>query len=324
MRGLLLSAVIIAAVSGCAFGVTAAGTDAPFCLEPGDTCRVEADTLARGVTAEVRAAVTSNPSRGDAAWGVTLNDAAGAPMLRGEITWGGNDYDDTFGQRSLLVTLYRRDGRGWSECVRASLPAHVDLHRGPNSLSVDASDGVARFSVGSDLLQYAASAPYPRRVASIDLTANRPLKVKYFVKSETPDPAIGLQTTWTRPALDEYFASPDTPGAPVGYWTYLDRDINPQWAVPGGFYTLAIVPADGGYDLIYVDGAKTNDNLWHTGMIKGRMRPTAFMNHYSLQWYDASLTEAGPECSADITDGAILTLNFPLHHAIMRYAFVRR
>ena len=39
-----------------------------------------------------------------------------------------------------------------------------------------------------------------------------------------------------------------------------------------------------------------------------------------MQWFDAAGNDAGPECSADIQNQAILQLNFPLHHSRIRFA----
>ncbi len=105
------------------------------------------------------------------------------------------------------------------------------------------------------------------------------------------------------------------------YWTYLDRDMRPEASLPGGAYTLATVSdGRGGYDIVYIEGADYGRDRWTKGRVKGHIRPSGFINHYDLVWYDAAGREISGEVSADVElGGAVLRLNFPLYSASIRF-----
>ena len=63
-----------------------------------------------------------------------------------------------------------------------------------------------------------------------------------------------------------------------------------------------------------------NGKRWNNGMVKGYLYGTIFENHYNLEWFDSMMESMGGEVSADITDGVILALNFPIYHATMRFS----
>ena len=118
--------------------------------------------------------------------------------------------------------------------------------------------------------------------------------------------------------LSERLSQPDT--SIEGYWRYLDRATDPGRLNTGGNYRLATVKSpDGAVEIIYLGGAVRNDSKWQPLMLKGRLMPTAFINHYDLIWYDAFGAKIDLETSADLIDGAILKLNFPLHGGSIRF-----
>lgn len=98
-----------------------------------------------------------------------------------------------------------------------------------------------------------------------------------------------------------------------GYWSYLDRDTDPTSVGLGGNYRLATLRRpDGAIEIIYLSGARHNKDFWKPMMLKGLLKPTIFTNHYDLIWYDAYGSRISDETSADIIDGSIIRLNFPL------------
>lgn len=118
---------------------------------------------------------------------------------------------------------------------------------------------------------------------------------------------------------------------PVGLWGFLDRDTDSSYAEPGGRYTLAIVSAGvlpesyvapgSDYVILLVDGAVVNGKRWQPYMIKGFLKRTRFAGHYDLEWYDVMMEPWGKEIYADIDpNGLILTLNFPLSKATLRFS----
>lgn len=99
-------------------------------------------------------------------------------------------------------------------------------------------------------------------------------------------------------------------------WRYLDRDGDSKVAVIGGQYTLSQV----GNELIYVDGAKTNAQSWHSGMVKGRLMPTGFEGYFKLQWFDATGRELSGDNYAEVdSDLGILKLTFPQLKTSVRF-----
>ncbi|MDE5844016.1 MAG: hypothetical protein K2H44_01335 [Muribaculaceae bacterium] len=113
-----------------------------------------------------------------------------------------------------------------------------------------------------------------------------------------------------------------SPSAPAGLYVWLDRENDPHRAIPGGFYKLAVLPdsVTKGYDIIYLEGASVNKDSWKTGMIKGKLIPTIFYNHYDLIWYDSNHEVIDREIFCNFIDDAIMQLNFPLYSTKMRFS----
>lgn len=127
--------------------------------------------------------------------------------------------------------------------------------------------------------------------------------------------------------LGEFVPQDLTSGAKddhTGYWSYLDR-VTPKSGrtVVGGRYRLAVIKDKddpGTLLLVYIDGAEINADMWKTGDLKGILRPTSFENHYDLEWYDSHRLPAGMnECSATFEGINLLTLDFPLSGAQIRF-----
>lgn len=123
-------------------------------------------------------------------------------------------------------------------------------------------------------------------------------------------------------SLNEYLLSSENTLERV--WRYLDRDTDSRLLNLGGDYSLATVrKADGSYDILYIGGARVNRKYWKPLMLKGRLMPTPFINHYDLMWYDAYGRLIDREVSADIENGgSILKLNLPLQGGTVRFAIV--
>ena len=130
-----------------------------------------------------------------------------------------------------------------------------------------------------------------------------------------------LSTSWTEQSLTDYLAESNDPMESL--WVYLDGNTNPDMAVAGGRYKLASVANDdGGYNLIYVAGATVNPDSWHSGMVKATLIPTIFDNHYNVIWHDSRAESITFDVSADIEQGAILSVSFPRYQATLRFSRV--
>lgn len=97
----------------------------------------------------------------------------------------------------------------------------------------------------------------------------------------------------------------------TGVWRYLDRKSDPAKVTGGIDYDIAVIATDSGsYTLVYQGD---DSGRWHKGDVKGRLVPTAFENHYDLEWLDMSGKLHKEDTSADLLlDGTVLRLNFPL------------
>lgn len=304
--------VLSAATGGMSAGVVVCDTVIPR----GDTLRVQFDGAPAERSLEVRGATGGNTGR--ATWSVTLADGSGCGRLRATLGFG-NINDDPFFKPYLRLSVDTiASGDAWHEVASAEFTANVDLYGGPNSLAFRQHDGLLSIGAGGSRLMPGVTVPYGHDIASATVAGSRRLKIDYVAVSTRPDRRHALMTGWTPDSLDEYLAQSHDPME--GYWKYLDRDMDARWARLGGFYRLACVRnADGGYDLLYIDGAENRRGLWAPLMRKGRLRPTRFDRHYDLEWVTSRLEDAGPECSADFSDEQILTLNLPLHHAVIRF-----
>lgn len=233
-------------------------------------------------------------------------------------------YDDITDQRTMHVTLIQRLDSETTQLATTELTKGVSLEDDMNTLCVDVDERGVRISVGKDELVQVLEANVTRPIG--------PIQVGYFVG---PGARIALDravltidnekqvtttTRWTCEALDEYFTASNDPVE--GYWTYLDRDMEDKWLRLGGRYTLAVVRADDGYDLIYIDGAQVKKSLWQPGMLKGHMTKTIFSGNYDATWIDATLEPIEKDVQATIENGVILTLNFPVFKSQVRFAKV--
>ncbi|MDE5840470.1 MAG: hypothetical protein K2H49_06075, partial [Muribaculaceae bacterium] len=71
-----------------------------------------------------------------------------------------------------------------------------------------------------------------------------------------------------------------------GIYSLLDYEQDDSYAVIGGNYRIAVLPADsaGIFDVFYMDGAKANSSLWSCGMKKGRLTSTPFPDIFDVEW----------------------------------------
>lgn len=223
------------------------------------------------------------------------NDLLGLPHLLVEIGRCVDGYDEVENQLSYKNETIRND-------------SGISL-----AVEIDRAKGVATILAGSNELN-----PIAEAYAKADQTCGR-----FGVMA---DGAVNIETVVTEAVIDP-FASLHAlynidEVASHGLWTYLDRDNNPAYTRLGGMYTLGLVPTQGGrFDIVYVDGAQIAAVNWQPGMLKGRLTPTTFADHYNLLWYDSTGHPVADESSATFSlEGNVLTFNFPLLKTAIRFA----
>lgn len=168
----------------------------------------------------------------------------------------------------------------------------------------------------------------PRNVASIklaDMTRNISvftdgvLEISTAVIEDLTDRSTLLKTEWTTETLTSRLS--ESKDLLEGFYNYLDGDNDPMRAIKGGRYRLALVSdGSGGYNLIYAGGASVAADKWEYGMLKATIKPTIFINHYDVVWYDATFRPILRDVSLTIEQGALLTFNFPHYKTVLRFS----
>lgn len=203
------------------------------------------------------------------------------------------------------------------------LSSDIGLSDSENSIAVetDCRTGNTLIYAGNKGLNLVAETSVtPVSKAGIGLICDGLIEISLAVTESEPDLSYQLCTTWTEERLIASFTG-NNANPVVGFWKYLDRDNDHMYARMGGEYNIAVTPNESGsFDIIYLGGARVNASEWKPGMIKGRLIPTIFTDHYDLNWYDASMRPIDRECSATIEQGAILRLDFPLLKTSIRYS----
>lgn len=281
------------------------------------------DSVAHTCVFEARGAMAGIGERQGLApnyWGMDLigNDA---DTLRLTMRHGNTSFGDIFDKRQTLLSLVR-DGKELfvkdAEGFGTSSGAYNTL-----CLEVDRGEGVLRVSGGGRLVDNVMSLPVDGldALSSVEVWSRGELTLSAISLETEKSPEQLYATRWSQDELTEHFRASED--GVEGYWRYLDRENDPQYARPGGRYLLAVVRsenADGEYDIVYVDGAETRRDQWRPMMLKGRLKPTIFVGHYDLEWIDSTFAPIDRDIHATITDGAILTLSFPLLKTTLRFS----
>lgn len=268
---------------------------------------------------------SSSASKTGAAAGVVWNMTDSHTYNYAIIENAGPTFDDLTERPAMILN----EGHIDNGVVIARPPVRIDkdinTNGGENSLAVEITGTDVSILAGHKALSEIAAQASGDCAGAMGILVRGQVSFNMAVSERIADQRHELSSQWNRPAIDNYFSSSLRP-APEGVWRYLDRDNDPRFARPGGYYELAIVAnhQTGGYDIIYLDGANTASSLWEPGMLKGRLSPTAFSGHFDLQWFDASMQLIDSECSATIESSAILRLDFPLLKSSMRFSLLRQ
>ena len=211
-------------------------------------------------------------------------------------------YDDITDERSMRVSLMQYQDGDVTEVASTTVSKGVSLEDDLNTLCADVDERGVRISIGKEELQTVLEASIVRPVGAVQVGylvgPGSRVAIERAVLTIEREDQVAPSTLWTLEALDEYLANSIDPVE--GYWCYLDRDMEEKWLRIGGRYTLAVVRADDGYDLIYIDGAQVKKSLWNPGMLKGHMVKTVFSGNYDLTWIDATM-EPISELRSEIT-----------------------
>lgn len=234
-------------------------------------------------------------------------------------------WNDVTDERTMTVTLVECNGINRTVVASTTVKRGVSLEDDLNNLCVDVDQNSVRVSIGKDELTPVLESQLQRPDGAVMTgylvgPGARVAVERAVLTIENEHQVVATTTSWTRETLDEYFASSIDPIE--GYWSYLDRDMEEEWLRMGGRYTIAVVRADDGYDLIYIDGAQVKKSQWQPGMKKGHISRTQFTGNYDLTWIDATMEPIGGDSYATVENGVIMTLNFPEYKSQVRLAKV--
>lgn len=319
LKTLLFTILISCAVSASGMVPQRAYLDSPGGLPASVMSPVMAEEAGQ-FRAEARVALDDLAERrgfSHGSWWLDVVPANGIDTLRATLRWGNTDYGDMLDRRFTRLTVTLGD----SLLVEKDVDGFATHSGAYNTLGVGISGTVVKFYGGSGSRGVLCEATLADGFipSCVRVDGKAPGRVSLLVAEAEAAPEAVARTEWTREALETRLASASDPIE--GYWTYLDRANDPAYARPGGRYTLALVSdGAGGYDILYVDGAQIFADRWMPFMLKGRLKPGIFENHYSLEWIDAEFEPVTEDIYADISQGAILALSFPLLKTTLRFS----
>lgn len=255
-------------------------------------------------------------------WGAVVN-ANGRHevlvLLRCDNT---NPYDDLTDRRFMTITVVERNGRDTTVLASKQIERGVNLTDGMNVLCMDVSANGLRVSIGNHELHQVIEVATERPQGAVNVGyatgAGARVAIERTALSFSTNNTVSVNTSWTHESLAEHFAESTDPLE--GFWTYLDRDMDDTRLRLGGRYTIAVVAAEAGYDIIYVEGAQVMKKQWSCGMLKGHLSTTHFTDTYVAMWVDATLQMMSQDVQASVENGVILTMKFPVYASQVRFA----
>ncbi len=107
----------------------------------------------------------------------------------------------------------------------------------------------------------------------------------------------------------------------VGKWKYFEREMDEEWLKLGGSYELAIISADepGEYNILFLASEEARKYGWHSGMLKGYLRPLPAGVGWELSWFDINGVLMSKHQKVVLEDYRTLALHFPHHSSVLRF-----
>lgn len=234
-----------------------------------------------------------------------------------ELTWNNTNFGDILDVRQAIVNIVEVKNSRHKIVKSVALERGVNLSTGFNTILLEAKGSKYNVFVGDDELMYIGTFSNDSLIGSCGLIASVDSYVSNFVVNSEYDISKTLFTQNTEQTLIEKFKI-SSASSIEGFWSYLDRNNDPDWARLGGRYRLALVKNANDFDIIYIGGAEINKLNWKEGMIKGRLKSTIFQNHYDVEWYDSMFDIINEDSHATIKD-SILTIEFPIYKTQIRF-----
>ncbi|MBD5207342.1 MAG: LysE family translocator [Bacteroidales bacterium] len=240
------------------------------------------------------------------AWGIRIIDTG---HQRRDIILKTSDQnrDETYFSPFMEVALQTP-----SDTITQTLTKDLDLHNGRNAFSITLAREKLSFSAGNRKYRpILSSIPCREGIDSIGFVIypGGAIEVDWIALEPRPTPEDFEITRFGDPNVRHTYFSRST-DPKEGIWSILDHTYDDAILPPGGDYRLAMVRADDGYQLIYLDGARVNSDLWGQGMIKARLHESGLSNTYNVEWIDADGQLIQGEVKARY-ENPVLTILFP-------------
>ncbi len=248
-------------------------------------------------------------------WGIVIADRYGT-REKISIRTADQPKDETY----MPTSLRFRIGNGEEATVKEGF----DFFTGPNAFLLTFDQGHCSLLGGNreykPILSWDSEIEYPDSIGFFvspgamleidDIAIEYPRADFTLTVSEFSNPDI----------LESYLMRSTDPKE--GLWKVFDRSLEESLLRMGGNYTVAIIRDNDGYNLYYIEGAKTRPDIWKPGMLKARLIETGFPDIYDVEWLDAT----GETLTKDIKaryESPLFTITFPYQSSTLRLRRLR-
>ncbi|MDE7412777.1 MAG: LysE family translocator [Muribaculaceae bacterium] len=256
-------------------------------------------------------AIKGGPKQKNPGWGIVLADKSGKREIISIRTLD-NIRDETYSSPQLLFS--RSPGNETNRITNG-----MDLFTGTNSFHLNFIHGNISLSGGNreykPIMSFESSIEYPDSFGFF-VAPGAMLSLDHIILSPESCDDLYIHSEFGNPdVLSSYLNR--SRNKMEGIWKIWDRSLEEDYLRMGGDYECALIENEDGYDLIYLDGARTEARSWRSGMIKARLKKTSFKDIFDVEWIDSSRKKLPDEIKASL-DGGILTITFPYQSSVLR------
>lgn len=231
----------------------------------------------------------------------------------------------------IILPVVNIDCKSPADSISMRVSDNIDLFTGANSFKLTNREGNISLFAGNrkfNLVCEDLSIDFNPDSVAFAVMQGGCVEIDQIVLECAPAHHAPSDMRWSHFSMPDvrnsYFSRSSDPIE--GEWQIFDRMLEDERLRTGGDYRLAIIKANGGYDVVYLNGAMKNEDSWAAGMLKARLNDTAFKNVFDVTWLDPSGREIEGEIKAQFDGNNIISLIFPDHgssslrlHKLTRY-----
>lgn len=288
----------------------------PIHLSPNDTFTIAQRSSSENRIIAIETGIALD--KGNGTWSISLEFNREIPSITCTLSVFDRNYGDFDHDKALKIVI-----RSGEETIfEKTYNKNVNLRNGANFIKAASTDNTIIISLGNRVLFEAAQIPCPADISSAIVKAtDGSTIVRRIVTMEIPHKYSDLDILSIEDARDKISRSSDRFES---LWQLYDSEIDTDYSRRGGNYILATLRNGNIIEIIYIDGASINPNLWKAGMIKGCLTPTATELDFDLQWFDAEFKDDTKDASASFDpNGVYMTLSFPYDKATLRFIRIK-